>query len=121
MTSGIQFLALVFAFWVRLMWSFLRSQRLGSLEEVFAHGDGFPLAVNIRWLRSRGWLVRRRRYCLVKNQGGCQFGLFNYSYVAFRAVGLYGVFELLSLCVMMRWFTCSRGHSALSLLLLGDH
>ena len=51
--SGILFFAIVFAFWAQLLYYFLPSQQFWTLEEVCSHRDGFPLAVNGRWVRSR--------------------------------------------------------------------
>ena len=67
------------------------------------------------WFRSWSWeflLTRHCSHCLVKNKGGCSFGLFNYdSFVSFRAIGvIWGIRELTAELVCLLFW-----HSSLSL------
>ena len=67
-----------------------------SLGEVFAHGGEFlyPFQKSLVKVMELRLLLTRHciHYCLVKNQGGCSFGLFNYDrYVSFRAIGVLSV------------------------------
>ena len=77
-----------------------------DLQQFWGVGRGFcswgwvsSCLFHSRWFRSWSWellLTRHCSHCLVKNKGGCSFGLFKYdSFVSFRAIGvIWGIREL---------------------------
>ena len=85
-----------------------------SLGEFFfkSWGRASSFLFKRRWFRSWSWellLTRQCSHCLVKNKGGCSFGLLNFdSFVPFRAIGvIWGIWELTAeLVCLLVWTLC---------------
>ena len=98
---------------------FLGANYCNRFHDCSSFGESFLLMGGVssflfksRWFRSWSWellLTRRCSYCLVKNKGGCSFGLFNNdSYVLFRAIGvIWDIWELTAeLVCLLFWTLC---------------
>ena len=92
-----------------LLKSFLRLQQFW--ERFLLMGVSFLFPFKSCWFRSWRWELLLTRHCshclLVKNKGGCSFGLFNYdSFVSFRAIGvIWSIWELTAELVCLLFWT----------------